>query len=125
MKHLCLLLLLLPGLVQAGDVEVKHVKMVRSGSSWHVSVTIRHDDAGWKHYANGWRVVGMDGKVYGTRVLYHPHDRDPFTRSHRVKIPAGVTKVYIEARDKVHGWSADRVVVDLGKSKGDRYEVRR
>jgi hypothetical protein len=31
-------------------------------------------------------------------------------------LPEGITSVYIAAHDKVHGWSANRLTVDLGKA---------
>jgi hypothetical protein len=70
-------------------------------------------------------VVAGDGTVLGTRTLYHPHETEqPFTRSlGGVAILAGMTTVYVEAHDKVHGWSPQRVLVDLERAKGERFEV--
>ena len=52
-----------------------------SGNNWAVSVTLKHGDTGWDHYADNWRVVDSEGNVLGDRVLYHPHeDEQPFTR---------------------------------------------
>jgi hypothetical protein len=114
-------------MVFANDAHIEHVKAVKSGSSWTFHVTIRHNDTGWDHYADGWRVVDEQGKELGMRVLYHPHETEqPFTRSlSGVNIPKGTTIVYVEARDKVHGWNKDKVRIDLTTSKGDRYEVVR
>ena len=52
-----------------------------------------------------WDVVAPDGKVLGTRTLYHPHvDEQPFTRSlSGVKIPKAVEQVTIRAFDSEHG----------------------
>lgn len=115
------------GEVFAGDVEVVKTRFeMRSSGSWHVNTTLKHGDTGWSHYADAWRVVNEAGDDLGTRTLYHPHENEqPFTRSHTVQIPKGVTTVYVEAHDKVHGWSKQRIKVDLTKSKGDRFEVRR
>jgi len=114
-------------LAQAGDVSIKAVEFSRASGDWTVNVTLEHADTGWKHYADGWRVVDSTGNVLGMRTLYHPHvNEQPFTRSlSSVAIPAKVTKVIVEAHDKVHGWSKDRVMVDLTKSKGKRFKVRR
>jgi hypothetical protein len=112
----------------ADDVEIVHAHFRYSDAgSWSVDVTLKHTDSGWEHYADAWRVVAGDGTVLGTRTLYHPHENEqPFTRSlGGVAIPAGATTVFVEAHDKVHGWSAERVQVDLGKSQGLRYEVSR
>jgi hypothetical protein len=122
---LALLPLSLPA--HAGEVEIVHVVFRQAAGAWSVDVTLKHADAGWDHYADAWRVVGGDGKVLGTRTLYHPHENEqPFTRSlGGVAIPAGGSKVYIEAHDKIHGWSPRRVEVDLSKAKGERFEVSR
>jgi hypothetical protein len=124
----CFFLVLYAVRVLAGDVSVEHARFIAQQSgAWSVSVTLRHADAGWKHYADAWRVVAADGTVLGTRTLYHPHDEEqPFTRSlNGVKVPEGLNRIFVEAHDKVHGWSPDRLEVDLGKPRGDRYEVNR
>lgn len=118
---------LLSGQALAGDVEIVKVQFESQGSSWRVNTTLRHDDTGWDHYADGWRVVDEKGTELGMRTLYHPHETEqPFTRGlGNVMIPAGVSVVYVEAHDKVHGWSKQRVRVDLSKDKGDRFVVHR
>jgi hypothetical protein len=118
--------MLLAGGAGAGEVEIRHARFDQSGGSWRVEVTLRHADTGWDHYADGWRVVDGQGKVLGHRTLYHPHVHEqPFTRSHRVSIPEGLTQVFVEAHDKVHGWSEQRLAVDLSKDAGPGYEVSR
>ncbi|GMG85270.1 hypothetical protein LNKW23_44880 [Paralimibaculum aggregatum] len=99
----------------AGEVEITAARAVKSGETWRFDVTLQHADTGWEHYADAWRVVGPDGTVYGTRTLHHPHvEEQPFTRSlSGVAIPAGVGEVAIEARDSVHGWSAERLPITL------------
>lgn len=110
----------------AGDVEVVKTSFSLRAGSWHVSTTLRHADSGWSHYADAWRVVTEEGEDLGTRTLFHPHENEqPFTRSHTVHIPKGINIVYVEAHDKVHGWSKQRIKVDLSKSSGDRFQVRR
>ncbi len=111
----------------AGEVEIIMTTFNKQGSAWHVDTTLRHADAGWDHYADAWRVVTTDGNVLATRTLYHPHvDEQPFTRSMSdVVIPADMTVVLIEAHDTVHGWSKQRVRVDLTKASGDRYRVNK
>lgn len=73
---------------------------------WSISVTLRHPDTGWDHYADGWEVLHPDGNRLGYRELLHPHvNEQPFTRSlGGVVIPAGVDYVLIRARDNVAGW---------------------
>ena len=121
-----LLILLLPLLASANEVEIVNVSMRAVSGGWYVSVTLKHNDSGWEHYADAWRLVDESGKVIAKRVLFHPHeDEQPFTRSlSNVKIPRGVKVFYVEAHDKVHGWSKQRVKVDLGRRQGDRYQIQ-
>jgi hypothetical protein len=103
----------------AGEVRILAADFQHHGTdTWSVSVTLAHADTGWDHYADDWRVVDGKGTVLGDRVLYHPHvDEQPFTRSlGDVTIPESVTTVYVEAHDKVHGWTANRLTVDLGNA---------
>ena len=99
----------------AGDVKIVKVQPLKKGDSWHFNVTLKHDDTGWDHYADAWRIVTEDGVVLGERTLYHPHtDEQPFTRGlSDVKIPETIKRVYVEAHDKVHGWAKERYTVDL------------
>lgn len=121
-----LAMVLLIGTVQAGEVEIRHASFEKSADGWRVAVTLKHGDSGWDHYADGWRVVDRDGRIFGHRTLYHPHvNEQPFTRSHHVTIPAATAQVFVEAHDKVHGWATTRLAVDLGKASGPGYEVRR
>lgn len=99
----------------AGQADVLNVDASHAADGWRFDVTVRHDDAGWDHYADAWRVVGMDGTVYGTRTLFHPHvGEQPFTRSlSGVKIPENAETVIVEAHDSVHGWGGVTVTVKL------------
>lgn len=92
----------------ASEVEIVAAKAAGNGGVYSFSVTLRHADSGWKHYADQWRVLAPDGAVLGTRVLFHPHvDEQPFTRGlSGVKVPAGIKRVFIQARDSVSGVSA-------------------
>ena len=112
----------------AGPAHIVKVEVVSESSSrYTVHTTIRHADTGWDHYADAWRVLTVDGRELGKRVLFHPHvNEQPFTRSlSGVKVPEGVDTIVIEAHDKVHGANSDRVTVDLTRSKGERYVVKR
>ena len=91
-------------LAAEAQVEKARFELQREGI-WRLSVTLRHGDEGWTHYADEWRVVNArSGEVLGARKLSHPHvDEQPFTRSlSNLPIPADVKHVYIEAHDKVH-----------------------
>ena len=90
----------------AGKADVVAVEVTREAvGTFAFSVTVRHADTGWDHYADRWEVVGPDGKVLATRVLLHPHENEqPFTRSlSGVKIAPTITEVVIRARDSRHG----------------------
>jgi len=90
----------------ANEPSVLNVKVsANADGTYAFSVTIRHNDTGWDHYADKFEVLGPDGTVLGTRILYHPHENEqPFTRSlGRVEVPIGIREVTVRAHDKVHG----------------------
>ncbi|SMO79005.1 hypothetical protein [Ruegeria faecimaris] len=99
----------------ADPPTIEQVNASSSGGSWRFDVTIRHPDTGWDHYADGWRVLDMDGNELGMRVLHHPHETEqPFTRSlGGVAIPDGTSQVQIQARCSVDGWADETIVVPL------------
>ncbi len=107
--------------------QVRFVKAVESsGGSWTFYVTVRHRDEGWKHYADFWDVLNPEiGKVYGERVLVHPHDTEqPFTRSQsRIVITGGVRFVEVRARCNLHGFEGKTVLIDLETDEGEDYKV--
>lgn len=96
--------------------QVVDVRASRSSRDWTFSVTVRHADTGWDHYADEWQVVDpVTGEVYGTRVLTHPHvEEQPFTRSQSgIAIPDGVREVLVRAKCTVHGWGGCGMIVAL------------
>ena len=100
----------------AGEADVIAVEAVQEGdNTWRFSVTVRHADEGWDHYADRWQVVAPDGTVLGTRVLLHPHENEqPFTRSlGGVVIPEEVNEVVVRAHDSVHGDGGAEIQVTL------------
>ncbi|MEM1397654.1 MAG: hypothetical protein AAGH38_09440 [Pseudomonadota bacterium] len=102
--------------VLAGDVVVERVTAEKARSGlWTFSVTLRHADDGWDHYADKWEVLSPDKEILATRVLAHPHvNEQPFTRSVRgVEIPDGLTLVYVRGHDSVHGYSSKDFKVEL------------
>ncbi|MEM6942756.1 MAG: hypothetical protein AAF565_03265 [Pseudomonadota bacterium] len=109
------LMLIATPFAEAGQADVVAAAASKTGDAWRFEATVAHGDTGWEHYADAWRIVGEDGTVYGTRVLAHPHvNEQPFTRSlGGVRIPEGITRVRIEARDSVHGWGGGSVWVTL------------
>jgi hypothetical protein len=100
------LTLWLPAAAAAGEADVVVAEAAReSDGTWRFSVTVRHGDEGWDHYADRWQVETPDGRVLGTRVLLHPHENEqPFTRTlGGVVVPPEVTEVVIRAHDSRHG----------------------
>lgn len=106
----------LPAFSFAGEADVVGVKVnMLNAGTYNFSVTVRHDDEGWEHYADRWEVLDADGEILGARVLFHPHvSEQPFTRNLAgVEIPKNVRKVVIRARGSVHGYGGKEMVVDL------------
>ncbi|MDP1534964.1 MAG: hypothetical protein Q8L92_15415, partial [Rubrivivax sp.] len=68
-----------------------------------------------QRYADAFRVQGQGGVVFGERVLWHDHaGEQPFTRDlYGVRIPAGIQRVHIQARDKRHGYGGKTIEVML------------
>ena len=100
----------------AGEADVVDIRVRAEGEGrWRFDVSVEHADAGWDHYADRWEVLDLDGRILGTRVLLHPHDKEqPFTRSlGGVEIPAGVTKVRLRAHDSVHGFGGVEAEIEL------------
>lgn len=122
MKRLTALILLMAASAQADPAVIEAVNGERSGGTWRFDVTISHPDTGWDHYADGWRVLDMNGNVLGTRILHHPHvNEQPFTRSLTgVKIPRDVRQVQIQARDSKDGWGGEAIIIDLRAARYTR-----
>ncbi len=104
---------------RAGEADVVGVVVRADGpGTYSFDVTVRHADAGWKHYADRWEVLTADGKtVLATRTLLHPHeDEQPFTRSLAgVRLPPGTTVVVVRAHDSVHGYGGAEKRVKIGR----------
>lgn len=107
-------LLAMPAFADAPEVEAVEASRAADGT-WRFSVTIRHPDTGWDHYADGWEVLDAGGNRLGFRELLHPHETEqPFTRSLAgVAIPEGVAEVFIRSRCNVDGWSEEVTAVSL------------
>jgi hypothetical protein len=112
---LCTLLCLAPLAARADPPVVEAVAARHTTSGWTFDVTLSHPDTSWEHYADGWRVLDMNGNELGLRILYHPHvEEQPFTRSlGPVQIPDGTEQVRVQARCLVDGWSGDSTIVTL------------
>ncbi len=110
---LSLLCLALPA--WASGPEILQVRVTKPDMGWKFEVTLRHDDTGWDHYADGWEVLDRHGNRLGYRKLSHPHvTEQPFTRSLRgVMIPDGIRMVMIRAHCSQEGWSDHLVKIKL------------
>jgi len=117
MKKLVLILLALATPVIADGPEIVSAEARPGGSGWTVSVTLRHPDTGWDHYADGWEVRSPDGELLGERPLAHPHvSEQPFTRSlSRVAIPDDVSEVIIRAKCNHDDWAKEDFVLKLAR----------
>ena len=96
--------------------QVTHVQATqKSNGSWCFGTSVRHNDQGWEHYADGWEVIDFEGNQLGYRKLGHPHDNEqPFTRSQcDIKIPSGISKVVVRAKCNKHGFGGKLFIVDL------------
>ena len=83
--------------------------------TWAFDVTVSSPYDTPERYADGWRVVGPDGTVYGVHTLAHDHAAEqPFTRRQSgVAIPDGVEAVTIEGRDRANGFGGGTVTIEL------------
>ncbi|MCJ8321953.1 MAG: hypothetical protein MJK12_20135 [Colwellia sp.] len=108
--------------------QVKHVVATqKSDGSWCFDTSVRHNDQGWDHYADGWEVLDLKGNKLGVRRLGHPHDNEqPFTRSQcNIIIPSGIFKVIVRSKCNKHGFGGKPIIVDLNISKGEGFLVSR
>ncbi len=110
------LFLMPPHLACAGEADVVRAKAVCDAKSvCRFTVTVRHDDKGWNHYADAYEVLNEEGTVLAKRVLRHPHvDEQPFTRPFAgVELPPELESVRIRAHDSQHGHGGKEVTVKL------------
>lgn len=116
-------LLLLSSYAYAGEVRILGAALIhQSQGEYFVNVKLQHNDTGWDHYADEWRLVTHDGQILARRVLMHPHvEEQPFARGQSdVRIDDSHTTLFIEAHDTVHGWSSDRLEVNMTAMKGGK-----
>ena len=111
---IALLMTSAPAIADPSDIVDAEARQ-NSDGRWNVSVTLRHPDTGWDHYADGWEVLSPDGTRLGYRELLHPHVHEqPFTRSlGGIEIPASLDHVMIRAKCSVDGWGEALYRLDL------------
>jgi hypothetical protein len=68
-----------------------------------------------RHYSLLPRLLIAATEEFGVRILTHDHaNEQPFTRSQSgIEIPADVSSVIVEGRDRVSGWGGTTVEVRL------------
>jgi hypothetical protein len=96
------------------DVLSMKVKAARADVfDFDVTISSTYDTP--ERYADGFRVTTLAGQVLGERTLWHDHqDEQPFTRDlYGVKIPAGISKVLVQGRDKKFGYGGKTVSIIL------------
>lgn len=120
-----------PAPAAADKPEVLAVEVIAAGDEgeerfYTFSVTIRHNDEGWKHYVTSFEVLdAASGKLLGERKLLHPHvDEQPFTRElYRLPVPKDVKRVIIRAHDGLQHGYGDPVEADLPQQNEQKARV--
>lgn len=120
LRQACLTAAAITGLAlpaMADGPVVEDVQMEKTGMGWRVSVTLSHDDTGWDHFADSWRIEDAEGKVIAVRKLMHPHvDEQPFTRSlSSVVLPDGTREIFVRAHCSKGGWHDETTKVKIAR----------
>lgn len=117
------LFILLPVSVFPGEADVINAKVKHTGGNFYrFTVTVKHNDEGWQHFAKAWEVLDQNNNVLGVRILRHPHiEEQPFTRSETISIPENVNQVTIRAYDLMHHYGGKAITLDI--NKGNKNEV--
>ena len=80
--------------IWANEPIIKEVKASKKSffGSRSFFVSVKHNDTGWEHYADGFEILTVSGDIISKRVLAHPHvEEQPVTRDLRgVSIPDGI-----------------------------------
>ncbi len=96
--------------------DVVSVKVhARGADTFDFDVTVSSPYDTPQRYADAFRAMGKDGKVFGVRKLLHDHTTEqPFTRNlYGVSIPRSVRAVVIQAKDQHYGYGGKTVEVTL------------
>lgn len=98
---------------QFPDVIDATVESDDSTLTFRVTISSPYDSP--ERYADGWRIMGEDGTVYGAHTLLHDHaNEQPFTRTQTgVRIPEDARQVIVEGRDSEHGYGGATTTVTL------------
>ena len=118
---LLVLAIIAPGKLaaQSDPMEFPDVKAVQilpqANNTFDFAVTITSPYDTAQKYADGFRVTGADGSVFGEFKLTHDHATEqPFTRTLTgIAIPASVREVIVPARDQKNGYGGNFVKLAL------------
>jgi hypothetical protein len=101
--------------------DVVDVKVTaRSAGMYDFDVTVSSPYDTPARYADAFRVATESGQVLGERKLLHDHQGEqPFTRDlYGVKVPASVTSIVVQARDRKYGYGGKSMRVKLPQRGG-------
>jgi len=108
--------------------KVMHVDAIQSlNGTWCFNTQVIHNDEGWDHYADTWQVTDANNQLLAKRVLAHPHDKEqPFTRSQcGITIDEQTLTVEVSAKCNVHGFGGDSVTLDMKKTSGKGFTIKK
>ncbi|RAN56282.1 hypothetical protein B8A33_06285 [Dolosigranulum pigrum] len=91
------------------EAELMH----ESGDEYTIAVTVSSPYDTPERYADGWRVMTMDGDVLAEHDLAHDHaNEQPFTRSRGpFTIPSDIQEVVVEGHDQANGYGGETVTI--------------
>lgn len=91
------------------EAELTH----EPGDEYTIAVTVSSPYDTPERYADGWRVMTMDGDVLAEHDLAHDHaNEQPFTRSRGpFTIPSDIQEVVVEGHDQANGYGGETVTI--------------
>ena len=131
MRTFIILMLFSAQVMADKSTDLAHVVYVAAmqidDGSWCFKASVKHNDQGWDHYANGWEVTDLKGVQLGYREITHPHvNEQPFTRRQcEIKIPVEISTVIVRARNNTNGYGGKTIKVDLNNIESTEYSVKR
>lgn len=75
-------------------VETKPTR--EADGTWPFAVTLTYPYDSTERYADGWRILGLDGKVLGKHTLTHDHANEQTVTRTQSEVPAKVNTVTVE-----------------------------
>lgn len=94
-------------------VTVEATPGANGGFDFAVTMSSPYDTP--ERYADGWRVLTLDGEVLGEMTLLHDHTNEqPFTQTlSAVAVPNTADSVVVEGRDLENGYGGETFRVEL------------